>query len=248
MSALYGLIGKHLAHSFSKKYFEKKFSELNLSDCQYENFELAKIEDFPTLLKANPSIRGLNVTLPYKSEILSYLDDLSEEALSIGAVNCIHIREGKTIGYNTDVFGFSQSIKPFLDFNHQGALILGTGGASKAVAFALRKIGVEVLFVTSSLHKRKENVLLYSELNAWVFQSHKLVVNCTPLGMYPNTESFPPLPYEAFSSEHLAYDLIYNPQETLFLKHAAERGAMVVNGLSMLQLQAEKNWEIWNRE
>jgi shikimate dehydrogenase len=216
MDALFGLIGKTLRHSFSKTYFEKKFTELNLGAYHYQNFELQKIEDFPALLKAQKYLKGLNVTLPYKEEILPFIDELSEEAQAIGAVNCIKMTNGKTIGYNTDVYGFSQSIKPFLDFNHQRALILGTGGSSKAVAFALRKIGVEVLFVSSSASKKNEHVLLYEEVNELVMQSHKLLVNCTPLGMFPD------------------------------IKKATENGAIVVNGLSMLKLQAEKSWELWN--
>lgn len=245
MAELFGLIGANLTHSFSKAYFEKKFAELELHGYCYENFELQNIRDFPALIKNNTPLIGLNVTLPYKELILPYLDDLSNEAKAIGAVNCIKVSGGKTFGYNTDVYGFSQSIKPFLDLNHQRALILGTGGSSKAVAYALKKIGVEVMFVSSSASKKNEKVLLYGELNELVLRSHKLIVNCTPLGMYPNVDTFPPLPYEYFSAEHLAYDLIYNPEETLFLKKAAEQGAIVVNGLSMLKLQAEKSWEIW---
>lgn len=245
MAELFGLIGANLKHSFSKAYFEKKFAELELHGYRYENFELQNIQDFPSLIKNNTTLKGLNVTLPYKELIVPYLDELSDEAKAIGAVNCIKVSEGKTLGYNTDVYGFSQSIKPFLDVNHQRALILGTGGSSKAVAFALKKIGVEVMFVSSSASKKNEAVLLYGELNELVLRSHKLIVNCTPLGMYPSVDSFSPLPYEYFSTEHLAYDLIYNPEETLFLKKAAKKGAIVVNGLSMLKLQAEKSWEIW---
>ncbi|MCU0361536.1 MAG: shikimate dehydrogenase [Bacteroidia bacterium] len=246
MVELFGLLGKSLKHSFSKPYFENKFKALHLTDYRFENFELPSLRDFPELLKNNPRLKGLSVTLPYKEDIIPYLDALSEEAKVIGAVNSIKIINGETKGYNTDVFGFTQSIKPFLDFNHQQALILGTGGAAKAVAYALKKIGVEIRFVTSDAKKKKENVFMYAELNAYVFQSHKLIVNCTPLGMFPNEASFPPLPYEHFSSEHLAYDLVYNPAETVFLRNAAEKGASVVNGLSMLKLQAEKSWEIWN--
>lgn len=246
MAEVFGLIGANLKHSFSKAYFEKKFAGLKLQGYRYENFELQNMRDFLSLIKNNTTLKGLNVTLPYKELILPYLDELSNEAKAIGAVNCIKLTEGKTFGYNTDVYGFSQSIKPFLDVNHQRALILGTGGSSKAVAYALKKIGVEVMFVSSSASKKNEAVLLYGELNELVMRSHKLIVNCTPLGMYPNVNSFPPLPYEFFSPEHLAYDLVYNPEETLFLKKAAEQGAMVVNGLSMLKLQAEKSWEIWN--
>jgi shikimate dehydrogenase len=246
MVEAFGLLGKSLKHSFSKPYFENKFKVLNLTNHRFDNFELPDVNGFSDLIKNNPGLKGLSITLPYKETVMPFLNNLSEEARAIGAVNCIKIQEGKTTGFNTDVFGFTQSIKPFLDFNHQQALILGTGGAAKAVAFALKKIGVEIRFVTSDVQKKKENVFLYAELNAYVFQSNKLIVNCTPLGMFPNEASFPPLPYEHFSSEHLAYDLVYNPAETVFLRNAAEKGASVVNGLSMLKLQAEKSWEIWN--
>jgi len=246
MGALYGLIGKSLKHSFSKTYFDKKFSDLNLPAYRYENFELQKIEDFTALVQNNTSLRGINVTYPYKEDILPLLDGLSDEAKTIGAVNCIKIQNGKSLGYNTDVYGFSQSIKPFLDLNHERALILGTGGASKAVAFALKKIGVDVLFVSSSASKKMEPILLYEEVNELVMRSHKLIVNCTPLGMYPDVDSFPPIPYQHVSPEHLAFDLVYNPEVTVFLKKAAEHGASVVNGLSMLKHQAEKSWELWN--
>ncbi len=248
MAAVFGLLGKRLKHSFSKKYFEQKFLQLQLKEHSYENFELQNIEAFPELIKNTKFIKGINVTLPFKESILQYLDEISPEGKEIGAVNCINIREGKTIGYNTDVYGFSQSIKPFLDFNHQRALILGSGGAAKAVAHALKKIGVEVLFVSSSPLKKNKQVILYQDVNELVMQSHKLVINCTPLGMYPNELSFPDLPYQYFSAEHLAFDLVYNPEETLFLKKAGEYGCIKVNGLSMLQHQAEKSWEIWNSE
>ncbi len=240
----FGLIGKSLEHSFSKSYFETKFKSLHLNDHTYTNFPLNDIQDFLPFIKTNLQLNGFNVTIPYKESIILFLNELSEEAKEIGAVNCIKINDGKLIGYNTDVYGFSQSIKPFLDANHERALILGTGGASKAVAFALKKIGVEICFV-SSLQKQKPNTFHYSEINSAVMNAFKCIVNTTPLGTFPNIDECPNIPYEFISPEHLIYDLVYNPEQTLFLKKAKEHGAIIVNGLSMLQLQAEKSWEIW---
>jgi len=242
----FGIIGKSLSHSFSKSYFEKKFRELNLVNHFYRVYEIAEISLVGEIVAKTQNLKGLNVTIPYKESVIPFLDALSPEAKEIGAVNCIHVVNGKTTGYNTDVYGFSQSIKPFLDTNHQRALILGTGGASKAVAYALKKVGVEIYFVTSSQEKKLANTFFYSEINELVMNAFKLVVNTTPLGTFPNVIECAPLPYEFFTTKHLAYDLIYNPEETLFLNQAKAQGAIVVNGLSMLHLQAEKNWEIWN--
>lgn len=241
----FGIIGKSLSHSFSKSYFEKKFKDLNLADHFYNKFEIQTIEEFKGIIASHKNLVGLNVTIPYKQAILPFLDELSAEAKEIGAVNCIQIKSNKLIGYNTDVYGFSQSIKPFLDTNHQRALILGTGGASKAVAYALKKVGVEIYFVTSSATKKTPNTFFYSELNELVMNAFKLIVNATPVGTFPAVEECPLLPYEFFTPQHLAYDLVYNPEQTLFLRNAKEKGSITVNGLSMLHLQAEKNWEIW---
>lgn len=243
----FGLIGKTLIHSFSKNFFEAKFKNLELANFRYHNFEIDSIEKINALIKSNPHLIGLNVTIPYKESVIPFLDNLSDEAKEIGAVNCIKIKNGKLIGYNTDVYGFSQSIKPFIDNNHERALILGTGGASKAVAYSLKKLGVEIYFVTSS-EKKIPNTFFYSELNELVMNAFKLVINTTPVGTYPTVEECPDLPYKFFTNQHLAFDLIYNPEKTLFLQKAAEQGAICVNGLSMLQLQAEKSWEIWNQE
>jgi shikimate dehydrogenase len=243
----YGLLGRSLSHSFSKNYFGKKFEDLLFSGNTYSNFELDHIEGFPALLKAEPGLVGLNVTYPYKEAVIEYLNDLSPEAKEIGAVNCIKISKGKTTGHNTDTYGFSQSIKPFLDHHHERALLLGTGGGSKAVAFVLGKMGVEIFYATSDPEKRKEGkVFLYEELNGHMMNACKLIVNCTPVGMYPDVDKFPSLPYSFFGPQHLAYDLIYNPEETVFLSKAKEAGAQTLNGMSMLKLQAEKSWEIWN--
>jgi shikimate dehydrogenase len=240
----YGLIGKSLQHSFSKSYFEKKFKVLNL-ECTYSNFEIDVAEQFPDLIQQNEDLKGLNVTIPFKASIIPLLDQLSEEVADIGAVNCIKIKNGRTIGYNTDSYGFSQSIKPFLDRNHERALILGTGGAAKAVAYALKKLGLEIAFVSSS-QKKGSNIFTYSEINELVMNAFKLIINTTPLGMFPRDNECPLLPYEFFTGDHLAYDLIYNPEKTQFLQKAQSNGAVIMNGLSMLHLQAEKSWEIWN--
>lgn len=243
-----GLLGKKLTHSFSKKYFEEKFSKLNLNGHTYHNFELDSIQDFPKLLSANIMLSGLNVTVPYKESVIPFLNELSEEAKEIGAVNCITIINGKTKGYNTDYYGFGTSIKPFLEPQHNRALILGTGGSAKAVAYALSKIGVEHHFVTSSTDKKSPNTFFYSELNPIILKQFLLIINCTPLGMIPNENECPAIPYDYITSNHLAYDLIYNPEETLFLSKCKNKGAVTINGLSMLQLQAEKSWEIWNQK
>jgi shikimate dehydrogenase len=242
--AHFGLLGKSLSHSFSKGYFEKKFKDLGLENYSYDLFEISSIEKIKEVVAGNRNLKGLNVTIPYKETVIPFLDELSGEAQEIGAVNCIKIENNKLIGYNTDVYGFSQSIKPFLDTNHQRGLILGTGGASKAVAYALRKVGVEVYFVSSSKNSGG-NILNYSDLNEMVMNAFKLIVNATPVGTFPNLKECPNIPYQFFTPEHLAYDLVYNPEQTLFLKFAKEQGAITVNGLSMLMLQAEKNWEIW---
>ncbi len=244
----FGLIGKTLSHSFSKNYFDNKFQLLHLNACIYSNFELENIESITDLIQSHPNLKGLNVTIPYKEKVIPFLDELSLDAKEIGAVNCIQIKNKKLIGHNTDVYGFSQSLKPFLDVNHERALILGTGGAAKAVAHVLQKIGVPVFFVTSANTKKTENTFFYDEINERVMNAFKLIVNTTPLGTFPNINECPPLPYEFFTPQHLAYDLIYNPGETKFLRQASQQGAIVVNGLSMLQLQAEKSWEIWNQD
>lgn len=242
----FGLIGKSLSHSFSKTYFEKIFKQKNLKDYFYNNYELETIEQFQKVLLTE-NLKGLNVTNPYKESIIPFLDELSIEAKEIGAVNCINIANGKTIGYNTDAYGFGQSIKPFLDTTHERALVLGTGGASKAVAYALKKIGVDVFFVTSSV-KKNTNTFFYNEINERMMDAFKLIINTTPLGLFPNVNEAPALPYHLFTNKHLAYDLIYNPEQTQFLKLAKEKVAITINGLSMLHLQAEKSWEIWNEK
>jgi shikimate dehydrogenase len=245
MNKLFGLIGKNISYSFSKKYFTEKFEKEQLNDCSYENFDLSAISQFPKLLRENPTLFGLNITIPYKEKVIPYLDNLSEKAQKIGAVNCIKFtKKGKLKGYNTDYYGFKKSILPLLQPHHQKALILGTGGASKAVAFALEELGILYTFVSRS---KKENALDYKYINATTFDNYQLIINCTPLGTHPNLEECPPIPYDYFTPEHIAYDLIYNPEETLFLKQAKSKGAVTKNGHEMLVLQAERGWKIWNK-
>ena len=240
----YGLIGKSLKHSFSQGYFAKKFADLGLKDFSYKNYEIDSLDALKDLIVAN-QLLGLNVTIPFKEEVLILLDTIDPQAQQIGAVNCIAIKASKLIGYNTDVYGFSQSIKPFLDNRHERALILGTGGASKAVAFALKQIGVEVFFVSTKSNPAKANTFAYTDLNAAIFNAFKLIVNCSPVGTFPAVDEAPKLPYHYLTSDHFVYDLVYNPAETKLLRLAKEKGCMTMNGYSMLQLQAEKSWEIW---
>jgi shikimate dehydrogenase len=244
----FGLIGYPLSHSFSKLYFEKKFQALGLSDSAYFNFPLADIGQFSGLLQKERELVGLSVTIPYKESIIPYLDELHDIAKEIGAVNCIKIKNGKYKGYNTDAYGFRQSLRPFLDTNHTKALILGTGGASRAVAYVLKNLSIDYWFVSRAKKPGQLNSLCYDEINEHVVRSCKLIINCTPLGMMPDTEVFPPLPYNAITQEHLVYDLIYNPAETLFLKKAREQGALISNGYNMLCFQADEAWKIWNSD
>lgn len=239
-----GLIGKSLSHSFSKKYFEEKFKRENIQG-SFKNFELNSISEFPDVVKNHPNLTGLSVTVPYKEQIIPFLDAVSPEAKEIGAVNCIHFAEGKSIGYNTDVFGFKTSIKPFLEPKHNRALIFGTGGSSKAVAYALKQVGVECFFVTSREYKKTPNTFFYYELSPIIFSQFLLLVNCTPIGMFPDPYETLAIPFSYVTENHLAYDLIYNPEETVFLENCRQKGAITMNGLSMLHLQAEKSWEIW---
>jgi shikimate dehydrogenase len=245
----FGLLGKTLSHSFSKSYFDAKFLAEKRTDYSYSNFDLENLDSFLALI-AEQNLSGLNVTKPYKELVIPYLNELDAVAKEIGAVNCINISQKDNQpylkGYNTDYYGFAQSIKPFMEPSHQKALILGTGGASKAVYYALKNVGVDVYFVTTGV-KKAENYFHYNELNEYVLSAFKLIVNCTPLGLYPAIENCPDIPYQYLTSEHLMYDLIYNPEETLFLKKGKAQSAVTINGLNMLKLQADKAWEIWNK-
>lgn len=242
---VYGLIGKNIGHSFSKKYFTERFANTAATDCVYENFDLETIADFPKMIQEHTDLMGLNVTIPYKETIMPYLDSLSKKATQIGAVNVIRFsKKRKLKGYNSDYYGFTKSVKPLLLPHHQKALILGTGGASKAVAFALSEMDIPHTFVSREAH---ENSITYERINATTFDNYQIIINCTPLGMSPNTKEFPPIPYHYFTDKHLAFDLIYNPEETQFLKKAKKKGAVTKNGLDMLVFQAEKAWKIWNK-
>jgi shikimate dehydrogenase len=240
----YGLIGYPLSHSFSQKYFTDKFSKEKITDCEYKLFPIGNLFELKNILDENKSLKGFNVTIPYKQKIFEFLDEIDEPAKLIGAVNTVRISDGKLIGYNTDAYGFQQSIKPFLENHHQRALILGSGGASKAVAFVLKQIGIDYFFVSRNPTNAKE--ISYQTLNKFAIESCPLIVNTTPLGMFPNTESFPPIPYEFLTEKNLLFDAVYNPAETVFLKKAKEKKAVAINGLNMLFLQAEKSWDIWN--
>lgn len=241
----FGLIGKDISYSFSKKYFTDKFSKELFDDCTYENFDIPTIEEFPNVLKNNPDLKGLNITIPYKEAIIPFLDTMSDKAFRIGAVNVIRFtKKGNLKGYNSDWYGFKKSLEPLLQPHHKKALILGTGGASKAVAFALDKLGIFYTFVS---REASENAIDYNRINATTFDNFQIIINCTPIGTSPNTREFPPIPYEFFTEKHIAFDLIYNPEETQFLKKAKKKGATIKNGYEMLVFQAEKAWTIWNK-
>ena len=245
----YGLIGYPLGHSFSISYFNQKFQDEGINAI-YENFEIPTIDALTEVLDSNPSLQGLNVTIPYKEKVLPFLDSISPEARAIGAVNVIKvIHEGKEVklkGYNSDVIGFTKSIEPMIDKKwHRKALILGTGGASKAVDYGLRNLGLETVFVS---RYEKPDTIQYKTITSDVIHEYNVIVNCTPVGMYPKTEDCPDLPYEAMDSHTILYDLIYNPDETLFMKRGAKYGAQTKNGLEMLHLQAFASWEFWHEK
>ncbi len=240
-----GLIGKNLSHSFSKNYFDKKIAEQHLPNYTYNKYDLASIDEVVDVLN-NPTLLGLNVTMPYKQSIMPYLDTLSEAAQHIGAVNCVSISNGKRTGHNTDYIGFRNSIKPFVDSNHQRALVLGTGGASKAIVYVLQQLGIDYYYVTSSPTKQTSNTLFYNEVNDIVMNHFKFIINTTPVGMYPSIDALPNIPTQYITPQHLVMDLIYNPEATQLLQHAKQQGAIVLNGLSMLHHQAEEAWKIWH--
>jgi shikimate dehydrogenase len=239
--ALYGLIGYPLTHSFSPAYFHNKFEKLGI-DATYKAFPLAHISDLPALIEQYPEMEGINVTIPYKELVIPYLDAIDPAAKLIEAVNCIHIKDGVRTGYNTDYLGFMQSLKPLLKHQHTHALILGSGGASKAVQYAMQQLGIMYKLVSRS----GENDYTYLQLTDEIIDSHKLIINTTPLGMYPNTDICPLLPYNAIGYQHLLYDLVYNPTESKFLLMGKKQKAATKNGYEMLILQADASWDIWN--
>ena len=243
----YGLIGYPLGHSFSISYFNQKFADEGIN-ATYENFEIPSIDDLPEIIDRYPNLRGLNVTIPYKEKVIPFLDSISPEARAIGAVNVIRVvhQKNKTLlkGYNSDVIGFTQSIEPMLDPKwHKKALILGTGGASKAINYGLKSLGIEPVFVS---RYERPGTIQYQSITPEVVREYNVIVNCTPMGMYPHTDECPQLPYEAMDSHSILYDLIYNPDQTLFMRNGAKYGAEVKNGLEMLLLQAFASWEFWH--
>lgn len=243
----YGLVGFPLGHSFSRRFFTEKFSKENI-EAEYLNFEIPSIEEFPNIISSNPYLKGLNVTIPYKQQVMQFLDALSPEAKAIGAVNVVKVshHDGKVnlTGHNSDVIGFVNSIKPLIKEHHKKALILGTGGASRAIHYGLeKKLGLETLFVSRS---KRPGMITYEDINADTLSEYEVIVNCSPCGMHPHVDECPALPYQFMTDRHLLYDLVYNPEETLFMKKGAAQGANVKNGYEMLILQAIASWEIWN--
>lgn len=245
---LFGLIGYPLSHSFSREYFLDKFRNEGITDCDYQLFELEDISYIHKLVRDNENLVGFNITIPYKQSIIQFLDEVDETCKQLEAINCIKIvwndNKPRLKGFNTDVFGFTESLKPLLQPWHQKALILGTGGSAKAVSFVLEKFGIDFKYIS-----RKpicSNQIGYGHINKKMVEDYKLIINATPIGMFPETTKAPNIPYQFLTHNHLLYDLIYNPNETLFLKKGKENGTQIKNGLEMLYLQAERSWEIWN--
>jgi shikimate dehydrogenase len=245
----YGLIGHPLGHSFSKDFFNRKFASEGI-DAEYVNFEIKNVTDLRYILRENPSLCGLNVTLPHKMSVIPLLDGITDNARNIGAVNVIKFKKGGLFGklhlegHNSDILGFKKSIEPLLDETHRKALILGTGGASKAIYHGLKQLGIDSIFVSRT---PKEFCIVYEEITPNTMENYTIIVNTTPVGMYPKSDICPNIPYRYVTPRHILYDLLYNPNETLFMKKGKERGAVVKNGLEMLLLQAYASWEIWNR-
>ncbi|MDG1573218.1 shikimate dehydrogenase [Robiginitalea sp. M366] len=239
----FGLVGRNIGYSFSRGYFARKFEAMGLTDCQYENFDLQDLSGFAALLANTPDLCGLNVTIPYKQEVIPFLDALDPVAEAIGAVNTIRFKDGQAIGHNTDAAGFRESLKPLLRPEDRKALVLGTGGASRAVSYVLAELGLEATLVSRN---PETGQLGYAELDARALESFQVLVNCTPLGTHPATDRCPPLPYDALGPSHLLYDLIYNPPLTTFLRHGQQAGCRFKNGLEMLEIQAERAWDLWN--
>lgn len=238
----YGLIGYPLGHSFSKQYFTNKFVQENIRECEYNLYPIQSIELLPQLVLDHPQLQGLNVTIPYKEAVIPYLTEMTDVVRSTGACNCIKIQNGQLLGYNTDVIGFEQSLLPLLKPWHTHAMILGTGGAAKAVAWVLAKMGISYTFVS----RVNADYLTYNQLNAQIVKQNKLIINTTPLGMQPNVDSKPSIPYKNLSPEHLLFDLVYNPAKTVFLSEGEKQGSVIINGQKMLEIQADESWAIWS--
>ena len=242
---LYGLIGYPLGHSFSKKYFTDKFEKEKRTDCKYEVFPIPSIDEFPELLKANPTLKGLSVTIPYKEQVLKFITEFSDEVKQIGATNSIKISGNKLIAYNTDIIGFKESFIKLLKPIHQKALVLGTGGASKAVQYVLQKLNIPFLVVTRS-EIVKDGLINYKTIDEKIMQEYSIIINCSPAGMSPNENTSPDIPYHLITPDHYLYDLVYKPMKTLFLQKGEEKKASIQNGYEMLLIQAEASWSIWN--
>ncbi|MDX6747743.1 shikimate dehydrogenase [Polaribacter sp. PL03] len=243
---VFGLLGKNISYSFSRGYFAEKFEKLDLKKNHYKNFDLASIKDFPSIIKNEEFLEGINVTIPYKEEVIQYLDKLDKTAEEIGAVNTIKFtKRGNLKGYNTDVVGFENSIFPYLKKHHKYALILGTGGASKAIAYALKKNNIKYKFVSRNPSEKKE--ISYQDLTEEVISKYHVIINCTPVGTSPDIHLSPNIPYQFLTDKHLLFDLIYNPEVSTFLSKGKEKGAAIKNGYEMLELQAEESWRIWNK-
>ncbi|EGD33540.1 MULTISPECIES: shikimate dehydrogenase family protein [unclassified Capnocytophaga] len=242
----FALVGRNISYSFSRRYFAEKFAHEQITDSEYVNFDIPTIEELPALIRTTPTLVGMNVTIPYKEAILPLLDEQSEELMTIKACNTIKVLPtGKLKGYNTDYIGFHDSLVLYLKPHHNKALILGTGGASKAVIFTLEQLGIPYILVS---RKASAQAISYASLGEEIIRSHLLIINTTPLGTSPDTQAFPPIPYEFVTDKHLLYDLIYNPEKTVFLAKGEAQGATILNGYPMLALQAEASWEIWNSE
>ena len=238
----YGIIGYPLGHSFSRGFFTEKFTRESI-DAQYLNFEIPDVAMLSDVLRDNPELRGLNVTLPHKQAVIPLLDEMSEEAMEIGAVNVIRVRNGKLKGFNSDIIGFTNSIKPLLQPHHRKALVLGTGGASKAIRVGLNRLGIEWTYVSRS---PRDGMVTYEDITAETLQEYTVIINCSPVGMFPKVDAAPAIPYELLSPQHLLFDCVYNPEETLSMKKGRKQGATVKNGLEMLHLQAIASWNFWN--
>ncbi len=244
---LFGLIGYPLGHSFSKQYFTEKFEREKITDCRFEAFPIAAIDEFPALLKANPTLKGLSVTIPYKEQVLKFINTLSQEVKAIGATNSIKIKDGKLTAYNTDIVGFEKSFIKLLQQNHTKALVLGTGGASKAVQYVLEKIGISFLVVTRN-EIAQPGFINYTDINEDKINGYPVIINCSPVGMYPNESVAPAIPYQFINHNNYLYDLVYKPNKTMFLSEGEKKGAVTENGYEMLLLQAEESWRIWNSD
>jgi shikimate dehydrogenase len=239
----FGLIGFPLSHSFSKKYFTQKFDDAGLQDYVYDNYELPSIEALPSMMQNNPHLKGFNITIPYKKQIVPLLHSMTDDVVAMQACNCVKIVNGQLMGHNTDVIGFEKSLTQKLQTHHQAALILGTGGAASAVQFVLQKLGITYLSVSSS---QQTDSIGYNELTQEIVTSHLLIINTTPLGTFPNIEHAPDIPYHLLTEKHFLFDLVYNPPKTLFLQRGEAHGAIIQNGYDMLVYQAEASWDIWN--